>query len=160
ISTTGAMSVNQMGDDVRAASGNITLSVNDLTITGQSVNAGMGIVTLQQAGTTARPIDLGTNSAGSLGLTDAELDPITAGTLRIGDNNGGALRVGGAVTRRAATNGALAWGGDITPSGGQTDPAGGPLLLQPGDSPASLRPTRAGSDAAASTVSLDGLLTI
>jgi len=42
---------------------------------------------------TGRAIDLGTHTAGTLGLTDAELDRIAAGTLGIGDSNSGAITV-------------------------------------------------------------------
>ena len=67
--------------------GGVTLLADDmildgtLTATGQSVN-------LRQF-TNGRVIALGTNVAGQLGLTDAELDGITAANLRIGNNNSG-----------------------------------------------------------------------
>src|SRR5439155_24358636 len=85
------LTVNAGNITTAAANGAVNLSADDMTITGV-VNAGAGIVTLQ-AVTNGRPIDLGTNSAGStLGLTDAELDLVTtSAALRIGNttNSGG-----------------------------------------------------------------------
>ena len=50
-----------------------------------AINNDNNIVTLQQAGTTTQPIDLGGAGSGTrLALTDAELDEVTAGILRIG----------------------------------------------------------------------------
>src|SRR5581483_3722863 len=67
---------------ITTSNGLITLTADDLDIQ-QNVNAGTGRVTLQPF-TTGRGTDLGTNAAGQLGLTDAELDRIAAGTLQIG----------------------------------------------------------------------------
>ena len=63
-----------------------------------TVNAGTNAVTLQPR-TPGTLIDLGgADSAGTLGLTDAELDRITASTLSIGDTNSGTLTVSAAIT--------------------------------------------------------------
>jgi hypothetical protein len=57
-----------------------------------------GTVSLLQK-TNGQLINLGAaDSAGTLGLTDGELDQITAGTLQIGDVNSGAITVSGAIT--------------------------------------------------------------
>ena len=62
----------------------VSLEADDMGINA-GVSAGAGVVVLAPAPvTTNRMIDLGTNSAGNLGLTDAELDRVTAATLRIG----------------------------------------------------------------------------
>ena len=77
----------------------VTVSADDMAITG-SLNAGTGIVTLQQATTTTRNIDLGGGTtAGDLGLSDAELGLVTAGVLRIGrTDNAGNISVTAPVT--------------------------------------------------------------
>ncbi len=62
------------------------------------INAGASTATLRQ-NTNGKQIDLGgADSAGALGLTDAELDQITAGILQIGDSNSGAITVSAALT--------------------------------------------------------------
>ena len=100
---------------VHSSGGNITLSADDMAID-DAVNAGAGIVTLQQASTTTRPIDLGLGTtAGSLGLNDLELDEITAGTLRIGrSDNAGAITVTAPITSHSGFSTlSLASGGAI-----------------------------------------------
>src|SRR5205814_2013073 len=47
------------------------------------VSAGTGVVILTPF-TLSRTVDLGTNSVGNLGLTDVELDRVTASILQIG----------------------------------------------------------------------------
>ena len=54
--------------------------------------------------TNGMSIDVGTDVPGTLGLTDAELDRITAGSILIGDANSGPITVSAAITRSAATN--------------------------------------------------------
>ena len=56
-----------------------------------------GIVTIVTR-TPGRAIDLGTNTAGRLAITDAELDRITAGTLRIGSGASGPIDVSAVVS--------------------------------------------------------------
>ncbi len=67
---------------ITTANGDVTFEADAMTI-GAAVNAGTGIVTLRPR-TGARPIILGTETAGTLSLTDAEFDRITASILRIG----------------------------------------------------------------------------
>jgi hypothetical protein len=64
---------------------NIHLIADDMDLS-QMVNAGSGIVTLEPY-TASNTIDLGTNSSGNLGLTNSELNEVTAGVLRIGSSN-------------------------------------------------------------------------
>ena len=60
-------------------------------MTGATVNAGAATATLNGS-TSGTLIDLGgADTANTLGLTDAELDGITAGSLRIGDFNSGRI---------------------------------------------------------------------
>ena len=64
--------------------GDIDLSADAMTLSA-SVNGGTGIVTLAPA-TVAQIINLGgANAAGTLGLSDTELDEVTASVLPIGD---------------------------------------------------------------------------
>ncbi len=89
------------GGRIAAAGGNVTIEADSLVIN-DPITAGAGIVTLRQAGTVTRAIDLGMSSAGDLGLTDAELDQITAGVLRIGrTDNAGSITITAAVTTHA-----------------------------------------------------------
>lgn len=108
-------------------------------------------------------IDLGSilnPVGGPLGLSDAELDRITTGTLIIGDENSGAISVSTDITRAALTNVELHSGDDINVSGGGINTAGGTLLLNSGDSPATINPTFIGTDANISTLTLAGDLGI
>jgi trimeric autotransporter adhesin len=77
-----------------------------LTATGQSVN-------LRQS-TNGRLIALGTNVAGQLGLTDAELDGITAANLRIGNNNSGNISNTAAISPAGSTTLTLETAGTVT----------------------------------------------
>ena len=71
LASTGGLSVATAGDGV-SGPGNVSVSADDMTITAP-ITAG-GTLTLRQASTTARPIDLGNGTAANaLGLSDAEL---------------------------------------------------------------------------------------
>src|SRR5262249_14891877 len=76
--------------------GSITLAADDLDVQ-QTINAGTNRVTLETF-TANRPIDLGTNTAGQLGLTDAELDRITASVLQVGFAASGPITVSAAIS--------------------------------------------------------------
>jgi hypothetical protein len=103
-----------------------------MDIASGSINAGTRNVTLRQK-TNSQLINLGAaDSAGTLGLSDAELDLVSAGTLNIGDANSGALTVSAAITRSAATVLNLASGANIDLSTGSLDSAGGNATLNPG----------------------------
>ncbi|MCX7410650.1 MAG: autotransporter-associated beta strand repeat-containing protein, partial [Planctomycetales bacterium] len=83
--------------------GNVTLVANAMSI-GAAINAGANSVALRQL-TSGNQIDLGaTDSGGVLGLTDAELDFITAGTINLGDANTGGITISDAITLTTATN--------------------------------------------------------
>ncbi|MBT6484795.1 MAG: hypothetical protein HOK71_08995, partial [Planctomycetaceae bacterium] len=87
--------------DAVTAGGAITFDVEDLVINTASatVNAGAGNVTVQNRFVN-RDIDLGTNTANTLGLTDLELDRITAGVIQIGRNDSlasGAVTISSAI---------------------------------------------------------------
>ncbi len=142
---------------LNAGSGSISLGAADATLQATIASSSTVLIAPHQNG---RPIDLGTNAAGSLGLTDAELDLISAGTLQIGDVHSGTITVSGDVTRAASTNVQLVSGSDIVISSGQINTAGGTLLLDSGTSPATIKPTRAGTDVTASILSFGGDLGI
>ncbi|MBK7425684.1 MAG: hypothetical protein IPI60_00910 [Saprospiraceae bacterium] len=108
-------------------------------------------------------IDLGSALnpiGGPLSLSDVELDLITTGTLIIGDVNTGAITVSTNITRTGLTNVELYSADDINVSGGGINTAGGTLLLDAGDSPATINPTFIGTDASISTLTLAGDLSI
>ncbi len=88
-SSSGSGAVNLVGDDVRIDATNAT------------IDAGANQATVRQL-STGSLINLGAaDSAGTLGLTDAELDRITAGTLNIGDANSGAITISSAISPAA-----------------------------------------------------------
>jgi len=67
--------------------GDFTFNADDIALNA-TVNAGTGTVTLAPV-SAGRLINLGTETAGSLSLTDAELDQVTTGILRIGNTTSG-----------------------------------------------------------------------
>ena len=86
------------------AGATLTITTDDIAIdagaTPASVNAGAGIVTIRN-NSNDRLIDLGTNTANRLSLTDAELDRVTASSLRIGRsdaNDPGSVLVSSTIT--------------------------------------------------------------
>jgi hypothetical protein len=105
LAVTGAVSTN-------AANKNITLTADDMALTG-TIDAGTAAVTLSNV-TAGQQIDLGTDAAGKLGLTAAELNQITAGTLTIGSSSAGNIIISNTIS---LTNGGaltLITGGTIT----------------------------------------------
>ncbi len=139
--------------------GNVHVTADSMVFVG-GIDAGGNLVSLApaSAGTT---INLGGSDAvGILGLTDAELDRITAGTLRVGGDGSGAITVTADVTRPASTDLELVSGSDVILSGGQVDTGGGTLLLDSGVSPAAVQPGKPGTDVIAGTLSFGGDLEI
>jgi hypothetical protein len=96
-----------------------------------SINAGVNALTLRPK-TNARPIDLGgADTPTVLGLTDAELDLITAGTLNIGNSATGNIAVTSNITRASATVMNLVSGADIGANTGSVSSGGGNLTVDP-----------------------------
>jgi filamentous hemagglutinin family protein len=95
--------------------GAATLSADAIDLSG-TVAGGTGVVTLRPRNA-GRTISLGSEVGTSLSLTDAELDEITAGTLRIGSSDAGAITVNAALTPAGATTLSLLSGGAISQSG-------------------------------------------
>ena len=132
----------------------INLRAEDVSIAGTatvgSTSGGNSTVTITPS-VTSEAIDLGTNTAGTLGLTDAELDQVTAGILAIGSASSGPITVSQDLTRPTTTQLTLHSGSSILISGGQVNTDGGTLILQPG-SAGSIQPVKAGTDATASNL--------
>ena len=107
------------GEDVASDGGNITLSADTLVIANAITtgSASAGIVTLQQAGTTTRNIALGADpSPGNLGLSEADLNHVTANILRIGrTDNAGNIMPSGNISQPATVGSGLSLltGGEI-----------------------------------------------
>lgn len=100
--------------------GPITISADDMTIADSISASHKGLVTLQQAGVLTRNIDLGTDSSGNLGLTDAELDHVTADILRVGrSDNPGSLTVTNSITQTGSGYATLSLraGGPVSETG-------------------------------------------
>ncbi|MCC6462971.1 MAG: hypothetical protein IT260_21055 [Saprospiraceae bacterium] len=144
--------------------GNITLIANSMDIgAGTSVSAnGSSSITLRPF-TSSVQTDLGsaTNTVGGpLGLSDTELDLVTAGSIIVGSATSGDITVSADITRSAATDMSLVCNGDVLISGGQINTGGGTLLLDPGASPKAVKPTQASTDVTASTLSFGSDLAI
>ncbi|MGJ8573107.1 MAG: filamentous hemagglutinin N-terminal domain-containing protein, partial [Hoeflea sp.] len=92
--------------------GDIGFTADDMTIAA-AVNAGIGIVTLAP-NTAGQLIDLGgADAPGTLGLTDAELDFITADTLRIGSATAGSITFTDTISPAGISTLSLITGGAI-----------------------------------------------
>jgi hypothetical protein len=149
--------------DTSAGAGTITLTSDSLYIDYVSlpaaINAGTKTVTIQPK-TSGTQIKLGSDDAANvLGLSDGELDRITAGTLQIGNATSGPLTVTADITRPTATNVELISAGDQVLAG-QIDTAGGTLSLAAGPITHSIQPTHSGVDIIASSTDLNGALAI
>ncbi|QDU28544.1 Hemolysin, chromosomal [Anatilimnocola aggregata] len=137
---------------VAANGGNITIETDNAELTSWAI-ATSGTVTWQTV-TNGRGITLGSEVAGSLSLTDAELDLVEAGTLVVGSATTGAITVTADITRTASTAVELISASNIVQNGaaGSINTGGGTLLLTPG-STAEYQPNRSGADITASTAS-------
>ncbi len=101
-----------------------------------------------------RPIDLGSETAGKLSITDSEIDHVLAPSILIGDVNSGPVTISAPITRSTATNLSISSGGNITFSNGSLDTAGGSLTLSAGIN-GQIKPNTAGVDLTASSVQFD-----
>jgi len=96
ISITGAAFAINAGGSISSGGGPITISADNMAIA-DTIDAGAGTVTLQPV-TAAQLISLGgADAAGTLGLTDGELDFVTAGILRVGRANAGNISIDAAI---------------------------------------------------------------
>jgi trimeric autotransporter adhesin len=104
-------------DGITAANHAVTLTADNLDVAAQ-INAGTGTVTLQPV-SAGRTIGLGgADSASVLGLTDAELDHVAAGTLRVGSGTSGTINITFTVSPAGTNQLELTTGADIQPNGG------------------------------------------
>jgi hypothetical protein len=83
-----------LSDTVTA--GGVSITDDDIAIN-STINVGTGSVTLAPL-TAGRQIDLGSETSGTLSLTNTELDAITAGALTIGSSSAGKITVSAAIT--------------------------------------------------------------
>ena len=96
ISITGAAFAINAGGSISSGGGPITISADNMAIA-DTIDAGAGTVTLQPV-TASQLISLGgADAAGTLGLTDGELDFVTAGILRVGRANAGNISIDAAI---------------------------------------------------------------
>ena len=134
-------------------------SVQILGTPAGTLNSGTGttIIQPQTAGTliVLGGADILSGSPLTLGLTDAELDRVTAGRLVLGAASSGDLTVNQSVTRSSSTITELRSGGDIEFLAG-INTGGGSLLLAAGNAPAAVVPTFNGTDATAGTMTFSG----
>jgi trimeric autotransporter adhesin len=122
-------------DDTTLTSGgaNNTFNADTMAIgTSQvSINAGANTLALKPQ-TAARPVDLGgADSAATLGLSDAELDVMTAGTLNIGTAATGNVYLTSNISRSSATAINLVSGASIGAITGSLDSGGGNINATP-----------------------------
>jgi Ca2+-binding RTX toxin-like protein len=97
---------------IATTKGDITLAADNLDIQ-QQINAGVGVVTLRPL-SAGRAISLGgADSASQLGLTDAELDHVTAGVVRVGNSDAGTIGVDAAISLAGTSQLELVTGADI-----------------------------------------------
>lgn len=119
------------GGGVKTGSNTITIHAADVQLNG-FLDAGSQTVTFLTSGT-SRPINLGSNTAGSLSLTDAELDQVAAGTIQVGDADSGSITISNNITRPEATDLSLTTGGnhgiEFTGTSGVLDSNNGNVVL-------------------------------
>ncbi|MCB9940311.1 MAG: autotransporter-associated beta strand repeat-containing protein [Planctomycetaceae bacterium] len=99
--------VQTAGTQIRLA-GDTMEFVNTTTI-----NASTGPVIIENR-TAGRAIDLGTKSPGTLGLTDAELNRVSGGVLRVGTLSSGSITLSGPITPAGISTLSLLSGGGVT----------------------------------------------
>ncbi len=100
VDVTGAGKTLSAGMPLTATLGSVGFKADDMVLSA-SVSAGTE-ASLHVANST-RPINLGINLAGALGLTDTELDLVSAPVLNIGNATAGVSNVMANITRAAAT---------------------------------------------------------
>ena len=112
----------ELGKVYTTGLGNIfaTADIIDIAPTTGALDAGSNGIVIKQY-TNNRPVNLGSETVGSLALTDAELDQCTAGTLFIGNTVTGTITVSAAITHGnnlSLTTGAGDYGESINHDGG------------------------------------------
>jgi hypothetical protein len=120
ITISGAGGAITQGAGTLSTGGNPVVLQADVMNLGGAINAGASTVALQQT-TNGRQIDLGTDTAGTLGLTDAELDRITAGSIAVGNNNAGTVTITDTIHPANSPGISVTTGGDILDGNGDAD---------------------------------------
>ncbi|HET6883588.1 MAG TPA: hypothetical protein VFI31_25775, partial [Pirellulales bacterium] len=95
-----SIAVNSSG--VQSNNGTVTLAATDLQINA-AVSSGTARTILANS-TAGQQIDVGTNTVGKIGLTQAELNEVTAGVLQIGSPTAGAINISAAISNAATWN--------------------------------------------------------
>lgn len=116
-----------------AGAGAINVGAADMNLQGTVQSTSSVTISSQKNN---RPIDLGSNATGAIGLTDAELDLISAGLLQIGDANSGTIAISADLSQ-AGKNVRLMTGAGITGTGAFTNGSATPTSItvdQAGDS--------------------------
>ncbi len=121
------------GSTVQTNNGSIFLSGTGLDLAGGTVNSGTAATELHN-GLAGLAFDIGHKVLGKIGLTQADLDAVTASLLRIGTNSVSSINVSAAIHGDASWNNTLA----LIANGPITEVAAGSLTL------ANLRVTGAG----------------
>ena len=114
------------GGAITALGGVISLTAADASLQGSISTTSTISLASEQA---ARSVDLGTNSAGMLGLTDAELDFINAAQLNIGNSETGNITFSGPIDLAGTNRLQVITGGNVTQTFGGTALSGDTLIL-------------------------------
>lgn len=142
-----------------AGVGNVVVNADSINLsTTCVVDVGPSNAVTLRPYTAGRGINLGAADNGQLGLTDAELDRVTAGTLNLGSTSSGTLTVSLAQSRPASTVVNLISGANIELSAGTVNTAGGTLAFS---APTGIvLPTVAGTDVTSATTSIAAATTL
>ncbi len=139
--------------------GNIVIVSDRINIAGGTISANAASTVTLKPMTVARAVNFGAaDTTTLLGLSDAELDRVTAGRIEIGDGSTGDITVSAPVSRAAATDMLLFSSGDITFTTGNIDTGGGLLDGDVSGGSGAIRPDFAGTDATAAEVSGSGMM--
>jgi filamentous hemagglutinin family protein len=111
-SLTASANVIQNNAAITTNGGDITFTADDMVLN-STVNAAGGIVTLAEL-TAGQEIDLGTDTAGKLGLTDTELNRVTGGVVRVGSSDAGDITVSSRIELSDISTLSLITGNSIT----------------------------------------------
>lgn len=83
--------------------GSVSLTADDVVLISTIHLRSADSITIQPS-TIGRAIKVGTETAGSLSLTDAEWDRVTVGTVNVGDAKSGTISVSSTVTFATSTD--------------------------------------------------------
>ncbi|MFN8346898.1 MAG: cadherin-like beta sandwich domain-containing protein [Spirosomataceae bacterium] len=131
-----------------ANGGNISVKTDKINLLSSGIETQNAGHVLLLPNTNTRSINLGSEDANSLSLTDTELDLITTGTLEIGDAASGAITVSAAISRPASTHLQLTSGGAIQLNASSLNANGGDVQL---NGAGGIQPTATGTDLSGGT---------